>query len=112
VLADARRLVATGWCQRTAARDAGGRSVMPDDPAATTWSATGAVIAAVRIRPQATKGETLRETPFVLAMDALATTVDAGPQSWNDRPERCQDDVLEAFRAAHRLLLTDEPDRS
>jgi len=85
---------------------------MPDDPAASSWSATGAVIAAARIRPPATKGETLGETSFGLAMDALATTVGAGLQSWNDRPERHQNDVLEAFRAARRLLLTDRPARS
>jgi hypothetical protein len=111
VLADARRLVATGWCQRTAARDAAGRSVMPDDPKASSWSATGAIIAAARIRPTTTD-QTRGETPFALAMNALATAVDAGPQSWNDHPARCQNDVLDAFTAARRILLTDQPART
>ncbi len=110
VLADARRLIATGWCQRTAARDAAGRSVMPDDPAATSWSATGAIIAAAQGQP-ATRDEPRAETPFALAMNALSTVVGAGPQSWNDHPERRQNDVLDAFTAARRLLLADEPAR-
>ena len=84
---------------------------MPDDPAASSWSATGAIIAAARTWP-ATTEQTLGETPFALAMNALATAVDAGPQSWNDHPERCQNDVLDAFTAARRILLADEPART
>ena len=83
---------------------------MPDDPAATSWSATGAVIAAARTRP-ATRDDIRSETPFALVMDALSTVIGAGPQSWNDQPERCRNDVLAAFTAAHRLLLVDGPTR-
>jgi hypothetical protein len=108
LLAEARRRVASGWCQRTAARDASGRSVVPNDPAAASWSTTGAIIAAARTNRAATR-EAVAQAPFALAMSALSTVVGAGPQSWNDEPERSQNDVLAALAAAPKLLLGDEP---
>lgn len=77
---------------------------MPNDPAATSWSATGAIIAAARAHP-ATAPEASGQPPFAVAMNALATVLDAGPQSWNDEPGRAQKDVLEALTAALNLLI-------
>ena len=77
---------------------------MPDDPAATSWSAQGAVIAAAGTKAT-TRDKPPSETPFAVAMNALSTVIGVGPQSWNDRPERCQNDVLAAFTAAHLRLL-------
>ena len=81
--------------------------MLPDDPAAISWSAAGAIIAAARTNPAALH-ETLTRAPFGLAMNALSTVVDAGPQSWNDDPERGRDDVLVALAAALELLLGED----
>ncbi len=78
--------------------------MVPNDPAATSWSATGAIIAAARPNPAAAR-EALARAPFAVAMSALSTVVGAGPQSWNDEFERSHDDVLAALAAALKLLL-------
>jgi hypothetical protein len=97
LLVEARRRVQRGWCQRTAARDAAGRSVLPSDPAAASWSAAGAVMAAAR-----RKGAP--PAPFARAMAALSQAVGAGPQGWNDQPERTAAEVVAALERAARLL--------
>ncbi len=43
-------------------------------------------------------------TSFAQAMDALSEAVGAGPQGWNDRPERTADDVVDALGEAIRML--------
>jgi hypothetical protein len=42
---------------------------------------------------------------LALAMAALSTVVGAGPQSWNDRPERTAEDVAAALTDAVALLV-------
>lgn len=79
---------------------------MPDDPAATSWSTTGAVIAAARPKPAAAHKEAPTQTPFALAMSAVSTAVSAGPQSWNDHPEPSHDEVLAALTTALKLVHT------
>ena len=108
LLIKARQRVEAGWCQGTAARGPSGKSVLPDDPAATSWSASGAIIAAVCTDPTI-GAEALRQAPFALAMNALSTVVDAGPQSWNDKPDRAQSEVVAALTAALQHLLVSFP---
>jgi hypothetical protein len=72
---------------------------MPNDAAATSWSATGAIIAAAQTDLGARR-ERLIETPYALAMYALTTVVEAGPQIWNDDPRRTQGEVVSALTAA------------
>ncbi len=42
-------------------------------------------------------------------MSALSIVVGAGPQSWNDEPERAENEVLAALTAALKLLLANKP---
>jgi hypothetical protein len=92
LLVEAKRLVASGWCQRTVARDAKGRSVLPADPAAASWSAAGAIMRAAAREPAV--------QPFAVAMDELAAVIDAGPQTWNDAADRSAEDVVRALSDA------------
>jgi hypothetical protein len=101
LLVEARRRVERGWCQRTLARDADGRSVLPSDPAATCWSAVGAIIGAA---DAAVASDDSRRERFALAMHAFSSVVDAGPQTWNDRPDRSAPEVVGALTDALRLL--------
>ncbi len=82
--------------------------MVPNDPAATSWSATGAIIAAARTNPTAAR-EALAQAPFAVAMSALATVVGAGPQSWNDESDRAQSEVVAALTAALKRLLANNP---
>jgi precorrin-3B methylase len=102
LLAEAQRRVQNGWCQRTAARDSTGRSVLPSDPAAASWSAAGAVMAAAQRNVAANSDAD--PAVFALAMAAFSMVVGAGPQSWNDRPECTADDVASALADAIELL--------
>ncbi len=102
LLARAKQLVAAGWCQGTAARDAAGRSVLPADPRARSWSLAGALMAAATARGDLAPAAA-REA-FGEAMRTLAAVVNAGPQSWNDEPARAQPDVLAALVAAIERL--------
>ncbi len=85
------------------ARDANGRSVLPSDPAANSWSAAGAVMAAAHLHAAEEDDDTDPQA-FALAMSALSSVVNAGPQSWNDRPERTTDEVITALTEAIDLL--------
>jgi len=43
---------------------------------------------------------------FALAMSALSSVVNAGPQTWNDSPERTIDEVLTALTEAIALVTS------
>ena len=104
LLAEARRLIESGWCQRTAARNDSGRSVLPADPAATSWSATGALICAYRRHPA--QGDSRAPEAFALAMTALVAAVGDSPQRWNDQRGRKRDEIVAALTAAAKLVVT------
>ena len=80
---------------------------MPNDPGATRWSAAGSIMAAAR-STQAAAPEAPPQSSFALAMLALVSVVDAGPQSWNDDLGRSQNDVLAALAAALHLVLEEQ----
>ena len=102
LLAEARQLLEAGWCQRTAARNDVGQSVLPADPSATSWSATGALICAYRRHPAQRYSHAAEA--FALAMMALTTAVDDRLQSWNDQRGRTREEVAAALSAAAKLV--------
>jgi hypothetical protein len=55
-------------------------------------------------RHAAKHGDKTDPQAFAHAMSALSNVVDAGPQSWNDHPERTIDQVRKAFTDAIRYL--------
>lgn len=52
----------------------------------------------------AARREGAASTPFTRAMEALSEAVGAGPQGWNDDPERTAEEVVAALERAIRLL--------
>jgi hypothetical protein len=101
MLALAHELVREGWCQGTAARDASGRPVSATSAFATSWSAAGALERVWR-RTEDRFGPAL--DAFQRANLALAGSVGAVPQDWNDAEGRTVVEVLNALAEAQAAV--------
>ena len=55
-------------------------------------------------RHAAEEGDATESEAFAVAMGTLSSVVDAGPQSWNDDPERTIDQVITALTASIELV--------
>jgi hypothetical protein len=96
VVRDARRRVASGWCQGEDARDAAGDSVEFWSADARAWSLLGALVTPSHATP-------LGEVVVPLAELAAAVVVVAevlqtqSLKDWNDAPGRTQEQVVSAL---------------
>jgi hypothetical protein len=100
-LADAYDLVATGWCQDAAARDAEGRPVAADSTAACEWSVTGSLL---RVLRTSEADPELALHAFQRASLALTAAVNEIPSVWNDVPRRRAEEALAALAAGISLV--------
>jgi hypothetical protein len=99
LLRGARDLVASGWCQRADALDAGGGEVDAWDENATMWSLLGSIVAVLE-REAATTGE-IPLDELSAALYALAGMIETDSLvAWNDAPSRSQLEVLHVLDAA------------
>jgi hypothetical protein len=107
MLAEARRLVAGGWCQGTSARDPRGAPILPWDEDAHEWSVMGALTNAWR-RIRRVEGplaaDRLGMAAFRCAGTALSDAVAFAPQSWNDARGRTQAEAVFALDEAVRIV--------
>jgi hypothetical protein len=107
ILVRARELVAYGWCQGADARDQRGAPVPPWSDEARRWSLLGALVAAVDLPAEPGAGVL---GPLRRALAALAEIVEEPLlATWNDDPERSQEDVVGTLDEA-RLLCADRVD--
>ena len=79
------------WCQDQMALDARGKPTIASSPNACRWCASGAIIAVSVRKLQA------RLNARVAIRESLGV---ASLTEWNDAPERTQDEVVAALRAA------------
>lgn len=88
-----------GWCQRTNAQAANGKTVLSDDPDAARWCAYGA-IRRVAAGPESSPRAVV-EACHVLAqfIDPEATST-ADITTWNDDDARTKAEVVAALRDA------------
>jgi hypothetical protein len=99
LLADARAVVASGWCQGADARGADGAAIEPWDERAVSWSLLGAIVAVLEQRA-ADEGEIPLEE-LAAALYALADVIETDSlERWNDEPRRSQNDVVNILAAA------------
>jgi hypothetical protein len=112
LLARARDLVATGWCQAGLAQDRNGRQVEPWRSCARSWSPLGALLAALYA------GSDGSLDSFRIAYTCLALATGGRLEAWNAERWRTQQHVLSAFVRARDLVpsvrrnlegVTDEP---
>ena len=91
-----RNLMEDGWTQKTMARNAIGKPVMPDSPYAVSWDLIGGMYKAC-FESQAN---------FSAMEDALIAVLPASFKEqldlphYNDSPERTQSDIVELVNAA------------
>lgn len=98
-LDEARRLIELGWLQHIYAKDADGRCVDPDDERAASFCVIGALS-----RVHGKKYHLFREFAGVdHLMRVTRCGIPEGLSVWNDRAERTQAEVVEAFRKAAEL---------
>jgi hypothetical protein len=108
LLVDVRDLVDQGWTQGADARDLGGRAVDPWDPAATSWSILGALVAVLE-REAATTGE-LPIEQVAAALYAIADVVHVDSlEEWNDAHAQSREDVLCTIDGAIRAYACARP---
>jgi hypothetical protein len=94
VLEETQRLIETGWCRGSDARDAAGGAVAPGDPGATEWSLLGA-LGVVAAQSKVALEE------LATALAALAGVIaDPSLSHWNDVPGRTQASVLATLARA------------
>ena len=98
LLARARDLVATGWCQVGLAQDRNGRQVEPWRSAARSWSPLGALLAALYL------GSDGSLDSFRIAYTCLALATGGRLEAWNAERWRTQQHVLSAFARARDLV--------
>ena len=98
LLARARDLVATGWCQVGLAQDRNGRQVEPWRSAARSWSPLGALLAALYL------GSDGSLDSFRIAYTCLALATGGRLEAWNAERWRTQQHVLSAFVRARDLV--------
>jgi hypothetical protein len=101
MLAESYELIVSGWCQGAGAKDELGRSIEPSSAFARQWSTAGAL---ERVWRRSNADPDLALEAFERANLALAAAVKAVPQTWNDDPERTQEDALVALAEAPRFL--------
>lgn len=100
LLLDARRLIASGWCQDAEAETREGRAVAATSAAATRFSLQGALVAAWGALP---RRDFAARAGFHLARQILAAEV--GELSrWNDADGRTKEHVLALLDAAVEKL--------
>jgi hypothetical protein len=106
IVREARRRVASGWCQGEDARDAAGMPVAFWSDDARRWSLLGALVAPAHATP-------LEEVVVPLSELAGAVVVVAellqtpSLKDWNDAPGRTQEQVVSALDSAlDRLAST------
>jgi hypothetical protein len=107
MLAEARTLVACGWCQGTSARAKDHQPVVPWADAAREWSALGALAGSWHRGRSPTIHRAADDPVFdayVVAAKAFTDVVHQGPQSWNDDSRRRADDVVSALDRALRAV--------
>lgn len=93
LLTQSRALIEKGWCQNTNARSAKNRPVSASSPKAVNFCALGAITAVWLKSSNSTSS-------FNEAMRALNFVVGGHVPTWNDMPERTQDEVLAAYDCA------------
>lgn len=94
VLKRVRSCIARGWCQKDFAQDGHGNLVEADADNACRWSIWGAVLSAGANTRRAAMG---RVIDVLLTCPELATS---GMCSWNNKPDRTQDEVLRLLDTA------------
>jgi hypothetical protein len=94
LLIEARALVEKGWCQGASARNDRGMLTEFFGNKAVTFCMSGALC---RLMNPVLE-------PWRKANDILASVVGCGIGVWNDRPERTQAEVLEAFDNALAIV--------
>ena len=106
LLDSARTLIERGWCQHAMARDRDNLGVEPSSAEACAWSASGAVLAAWSKTCPWPDSLDLDDVfhPFEHANLALAGSVPAATDEWNDARGRTREQVLRAFDRAVVLL--------
>ena len=98
LLARARDLVTTGWCQAGLAQDRNGRQVEPWRSCARSWSPLGALLAALYV------GSDGSLDSFRIAYTCLALATGGRLEAWNAERWRTQQHVLSAFARARDLV--------
>jgi len=98
LLARARDLVASGWCQVGLAQDRDGRQVEPWRSAARSWSPLGSLLAALYV------GSDGSLDSFRIAYTCLALATGGRLEAWNAERWRTQQHVLSAFARARDLV--------
>jgi hypothetical protein len=101
LLVDAYEYVLSGWCQGAAARDECGRGIEPASAFARAWSVLGGLERAWR---RSRVDAALVREAFERAKGALTAVVNGEPQSWNDRGDRDQNEVLSALAEARDIV--------
>lgn len=99
-LADAYRLVSSGWCQDHA-QDEAGSAIAPASPYARRWSPTGAL---QRLLEQSSLDAATALAVYQRAHLALVEAVDDLPAVWNAMPGRTQQQAAEAVLTAVSLV--------
>lgn len=98
ILEEARERIEKGWTQGAFARNSVGDAVNEDSEQACAWCVTGALMAAPRIA--------VDDAARFYLHKAIASIDDASQHSlasWNDAPDRTQEEVLAAFDAAIKI---------
>jgi hypothetical protein len=98
LLARARDLVATGWCQAGLAQDRNGCQVEPWRSSARSWSPLGALLAALYV------GSDGSLDSFRIAYTCLALATGGRLEAWNAERWRTRQHVLSAFARARDLV--------
>jgi len=99
MLQQARSLIARGWAQNTMAKDINGVQVHPASTVACSWCMSGAL-------HRVADSDRECGPHFNDAWSALEDAVGEWPSftSWNDKPGRTRDEVLEAFDKAIKAM--------
>ena len=88
-----------GWTQKATARDSCKQPAFSDSPPAVRWSLIGSLMCPIRFTYQQAK-----------AWEYFPKEIQDRPTTWNNDPERTQEDVLLLLRNAlreHRRLTND-----
>lgn len=104
ILTFARKRVAKGWTQGVLARDETGKEVRPSSPKAVCWCMSGALNA---VKPYS-KGEPATRNAVSNILNSITRPAN-GYVSWNDAPQRTQEEVLHIFDRAIDMLRNKEP---
>jgi hypothetical protein len=108
LLQGARDLIAQGWAQGADARAEDGTPVEPWDPAATSWSLLGGIVASLE-RSRERAGDLPLER-LALALHYLALVVENDSlAAWNDDAAQTKDAVVDVLDRAIAACASEAP---